>query len=572
MKKIKLSEILSKRNAYRALALLMALLMLALVGCSPKEPVTESSGSTGESSQLGSSQPVDSSTDSSTESKDDTSSSSKNTSKIDPLKGNITADYKQTNTTRADANEVEPEKDPLTVNKDFSYTGYAQKERDALLKKILNTPNTSELYEITGTVYYVSPSGNDANDGTSPEKAVRTLPAVNGLPLKAGDAVLFERDSIFRLHDYFSCRGGVIYGSYGKGRKPMILGSAKNFAQEVWKPSKKKNVWEITYLNAAPAGAFFNDGEEIGFLKLSLRALNKNTDFYLNEETSTLYLYCDKGNPSKVWDSIEISQTNVHLDVGTHVQNVTIDNLALRYMGTFGLSCDYNNHYITVTNCELGFIGGAFTGDYRYGNGLQAWCGGHDLKWENNWIYQTYDTATSPQGAAGHALCDYYNISMSGNLYEYNNADIEIWEAGANMSGEDCARFWNWKMDNNIHRFTSLGWGTRAEEGIRGIQGVQVGQHRDHKTRNFSWSNNIIDCPSDYIYNKKIHFEKEYNAFDRKNNTYYIKQSLRRHEAVTTPTFYWENGENSGFSASNQKQWIDVFKKMEPTAKVFWYK
>ncbi len=454
----------------------------------------------------------------------------------------------------------------------FTYEGYAETQRNTLLNKILKAPNTLETYSVTGTVYYVSDDGNYNSDGKSSSQPF-TLDKLKTITLKSGDAVLFERGSVFRLNDEFNCVGGVTYGSYGStGDKPMFLGSECDFADGTWTASSKRNVWKINYPSDNDiAGGFFNDGEEIGVLKPSVRALYKNMDFYYDKENAVIYLYSDKGKPSLVWDNIEFSQTDVHFDIATHITNVTIDNLALKYMGTFGVSADFNNHYITVTNCEIGFIGGTMMSNgVRYGNGIQTWSGGHDLKFENNWIYQTFDTAITPQGAAGSDWSDYYNISISGNLFEYNNADIEIWEAGIDMSGVNVSKFYDWKMNNNIHRFTSLGWGTRTEEGSRGIQGVHVGQIRDHKTTNFTWNNNIIDCPGDYIFNKICHYESEYNAFERTGNTYYIKQGLRRHGVISFG-FCWIEAAQVDFTATNREQTIESFNKLEPNSTVYWY-
>ncbi|MBR4099706.1 MAG: hypothetical protein IKK55_01810 [Clostridia bacterium] len=450
----------------------------------------------------------------------------------------------------------------------FAYKGYAETQRNALHTKIMSAPNTLEKYSVSGTVYYVSNNGKSTNSGTSASQPI-TFDRFKALTLKSGDAVLFERGSVFRLTESINCVGGVTYGAYGTtGDKPMILGSECDFADGTWTASAKENVWKINYpSNNDIAGGFFNGGKEIGVMKSSVRVLYKNMDFYYDKENAVIYLYSDKGKPSLVWDNIEFSQVNVHFDIAAHISNITIDNLALKYMGSFGVSADFNNHYITVTNCEIGFIGGVMNGDgVRYGNGIQAWCGGHDMKWDNNWIYHVFDSAVTLQGTAGNIdWSDYYNVSMSNNLFEYNNADIEIWEAGASP-----AEFYNWSMNNNIHRFTSLGWGTRLEEGIRGIQGVHVGQVRDHNTRNFTWNNNIIDCPSDYIFNKYCHLESEYNAFERSGNTYYIKQDLRRH-TVLTFQFYWEDGARKDNVAANKEETLAEFAKFEPSATVHWY-
>ena len=45
--------------------------------------------------------------------------------------------------------------------------------------------------------YYVSPNGNDTNDGTSPAKAWKSIEKVNQIALKAGNKGLFEGGKTF---------------------------------------------------------------------------------------------------------------------------------------------------------------------------------------------------------------------------------------------------------------------------------------------------------------------------------------------------------------------------------------
>lgn len=71
----------------------------------------------------------------------------------------------------------------LRANYGNPATGYLEPQADELRAKILNSPNTEEIYEIKGTKYYVSANGNDENDGLSPEKAICSIDAIEKLPL-----------------------------------------------------------------------------------------------------------------------------------------------------------------------------------------------------------------------------------------------------------------------------------------------------------------------------------------------------------------------------------------------------
>lgn len=572
MKKMKLSGLFSPNNAKRAMAVLMAIMMLALAGCGSDEKKNKDNNSSNSSSQNNSSNQSEVETPSDDTSNND--SATEDVGSVDPLAGNINIDYEyKVGTSRTDSNELEPAVDPAGYYR--GYTGYAQKERDKRLKEILNTKNTLEYYDIKGKIFYVSTKGNDSNDGLSPETPIQSLTAVDSLLIEEGDAVLFERGCVWRMLERFECREGVTYGSYGKGRKPMILGSPANFAQQVWKPSQKKNVWQINYMYAYPAGAFLDEGREIGYQKLTMRELEKNTDYFLDEGTATLYFYCDKGNPSNVYYSMEFSQGPLVMHCSTGVDNVTVDNLCLRYLGSGGVGTLYNNSNIDVTNCEIGFTGGVSMGAVRGGNGLGSWCGGYDYQWDHNWVYQTFDSGMSPQG--NNSFHNYDNISMSNNLFEYNNADIESWESGyrhAEHKNKPMATYSNNHYDNNICRFTSLGWGTRADDGgIRGIDGVHYGHFGPDQIKSMTFNNNIIDCPGRMIYKMSIENKGSYDNWERKGNVYYIKQSMRTLNQLTFQ-FHWkdETTRVNGHSANDKKGTLAAFAEFEPDAKVYWYK
>lgn len=574
MIKTNLNSIINTTNLKRVLAVLMALMLLVLTACSKEETKTDSSNASSLSSQQTSSEPSPEEPDEDVLSSAPSTSDSSNTNSTNSNNNNNESedvsfsigDQTVSETEASDSNEVEPIVDPTNLM--TNYKGYAEKERNKRLDEILNTPNTAQLYKIKGKTYYVSTSGSDSNDGTTPEKAIQTLAAVGGLPLQDGDAVLFERGCIWRMYEAFSCRPGITYGSYGEGRKPMFLGSAKNFAQEKWEPSKKKNVWQINYMYSYPCGAFFDQGKQAGYLKTSFRSMTANTHFYYDESMATLYLYCDKGNPSKVWDSIEFSQAGIHIKCATNVANVTIDNIATRYTGNYAIQGNYMNENITITNCEIGFAGGAWvsgpSGGLRYGNAIEMWCSrtGHTI--DHNWIYHTFDTAISPQGSEG---TPYHNISIDDNLLEFNNADFEWFD-------DYPSTIKNYTMNNNICRFTSLGWGTREDDGgIRGIDGVQRGRVSKGIIQSLQFNNNIIDCPGRMIYKYSIDDKKDYDNWERKGNIYYIKQSLRTTNDLTYQ-FHWKDASTrvTYHIASTEKDTLAAFAEFEPDAKVYWYK
>ena len=81
------------------------------------------------------------------------------------------------------------------------------------------------------TNYYISPTGNDANSGTSQAQAWRTIARLNQslFAFQPGDQVLFQRGATFRGRITFGSSGTtnspIIIGAYGTGAQPIISGS-----------------------------------------------------------------------------------------------------------------------------------------------------------------------------------------------------------------------------------------------------------------------------------------------------------------------------------------------------------
>ena len=82
-----------------------------------------------------------------------------------------------------------------------------------------------------GATYYVSPTGNDAADGISPQTAWRTVGQVDSHNFKPGDRILFQRGGEWRESLKAPSDGAVgnpiTFADYGAGAKPNS-GEASN--------------------------------------------------------------------------------------------------------------------------------------------------------------------------------------------------------------------------------------------------------------------------------------------------------------------------------------------------------
>lgn len=96
------------------------------------------------------------------------------------------------------------------------------------------------------TVYYISPTGSDSNDGLSIGSPKQTLSAVNGLTLVSDDQVLFERGGnwvgTITVNESGTSGHPIIYGAYGIGANPIITGFISITA---W-TDLGSNIWEST--------------------------------------------------------------------------------------------------------------------------------------------------------------------------------------------------------------------------------------------------------------------------------------------------------------------------------------
>jgi hypothetical protein len=82
---------------------------------------------------------------------------------------------------------------------------------------------------VRATDYYVSPSGNDSNSGTSPEQAWKSLVPVNSTTFLPGDSILFKADGQWTGQlkpQGLGAEGSpIVIDMYGEGAKPCIDGA-----------------------------------------------------------------------------------------------------------------------------------------------------------------------------------------------------------------------------------------------------------------------------------------------------------------------------------------------------------
>ncbi len=336
-----------------------------------------------------------------------------------------------------------------------SYDDKAEKKR----LEIVNSKSVVTVAKEGNTTFYISQNGDDANDGRSPETAWKSTNNLwNYNWFNYGDVVLFERGGVYR-NAHFVMMNGLSYGAYGIGAKPALFGSAYNYADEsFWQATSIENVWKVQLESEVEniGNIVFDFGKYCGNY-LRENNLQKDYDFWEDAENNCLYLYYSQGNPGLFFEDIEICDGRNILSGGPN-SNIRVDNLCIRYTGALGISFNNGSKNNTITNCEVGYIGGSELKGYsnfvRYGNGIEFYGSTDNAIIDNCWVYQCYDAGLTCQG--NNSV--FTNIAFSNNLVEYCQYDIELWlgdEAlkydGTNTN--DDSKLVNCTFEDNILRF-----------------------------------------------------------------------------------------------------------------------
>jgi len=111
--------------------------------------------------------------------------------------------------------------------------------------------------QVSGTVFYVdSRGGNDANTGTTPAAAWKTLDKVNATTFEPGDQILLKSSSVFRGQLWPKGSGTeghpIRVEMYGGGAKPVINGDG--LFEDALLLKNQEN-WEIANLEITNTGA-----------------------------------------------------------------------------------------------------------------------------------------------------------------------------------------------------------------------------------------------------------------------------------------------------------------------------
>lgn len=430
-------------------------------------------------------------------------------------------------------------------------SGGADKEAENLRNTILNSKDT---YKPTGKVYYFATDGKEDNDGLSIKTPFRDLASLEGLELKAGDAVLFKRGCIFRTTITLKLVSGVYYGAYGEGAKPEIWGSAQNYTgKNLWKPyGNKKNFWVMELLRDDAGVLVIDNGRIEGRKFSSVNALTYEGDFY-HDAGNAIYLYSPE-NPNK-YKSIEIGCSTTLMSAPAMSKDIKIENLSIKYTGALGINFSGKSNNIKISNCELSYIGGCYqfqVGGQRYGNAIQFWDGATNITVSNCWIHRIFDTGLTFQGSN-----DFCDITFKNNLFEYCMMSIETW--GRPASSRPTKEIKNINISDNIFRFSGYSYGLERDDNNRGAHitfaASSYNNDYDNIIKNYVVENNIFDCSKNNLIDHSWleAFTKSVGKdYIYRGNTYYQK---KRTESNRVANFGVKTNDNKqALRAENQKE------------------
>ena len=288
----------------------------------------------------------------------------------------------------------------------------------------------------TPNSYYISNTGNDFNDGLTPENPIKTISQLNTIPLIAGDIIYFNGTFRGPTDAYLSFDNGnssshITYTSYADGAIFLGSYSANNINDWV---DTGGNIWRTNFTSAKDVGAFIADNETIfGTKYYNLSNLTTQGDFMYNRTDDYTYVY-SVSNPGIFYSNIELPIKN-HIFFMDNNNYITIEDIDFKYGSAHGIEMEGASHNITIRKNRFRYIGGSPNDGKRYGNGIQSWNTGIDILVEYNNLTHIFDAAITPQGYADNTIIK--NWIARNNIITDSYYCIEFFNRGLNVNSEN---------------------------------------------------------------------------------------------------------------------------------------
>lgn len=280
-------------------------------------------------------------------------------------------------------------------------------------------------------IMYFSENGDDNNSGIMPNQPKKTIDKwiKNGnitCLLKSGDT----------FYTSLNVGSNTVLSSYGGNKKPIISGVRKS-GNKI--ESIGENLYSVT-LDCIDVGFIRLLGETTWNMKRKVISGSniQEGEFHYDKPTKTLKIYSTKDISGMY---VEYTDGATGLVISSDVNNVLIDNIEIYGFGVHGIETKPNISNITVENCHVSMIGGAFLPykNIKLGNGIQIWMhNSNNIFIRNNIVQDCFDaglthqfTGTPP--TTDHVISD--NIIFENNIVKRCYWD---WECYNDCATQDC--------------------------------------------------------------------------------------------------------------------------------------
>lgn len=387
-----------------------------------------------------------------------------------------------------------------------------------------NIPDNYSTNNSNKTYYFSSSTGDDKNDGLSPEKPKKSPDFYfkkNNLNimLKGGDTFVLKYSSMVGSN--------VNIDSYGGGGRAIIDYAYKNTGMQMWDFDVAKHLYSarIDKFVGSDMGHLIIDGETY-YRKQMVFNLSREGEYYYNKDEKRLIIKSNKNLAGK-WFYVTLP-CSAFVFLGSN--NSSIQNVEIKNAGVHGIDI-HDSSNILVNNCYVHHIGGAIKtyNNAKYGNGIQVWAtGAYNIKICNNIVSDCFDAGITAQ--IGEPSTTSSGIYFANNIIKNCNYGFEFFQYKSSPVK-------NVVVTNNvIYDIKDITKGYRQTQSSTDYTSAFCLWYSDNAQTSVNIKNNIAYCGS--YYGIAYGYDKTKDVYKFSNNKILVENENKK---IKFPHNYYGN-------------------------------